>query len=228
MSGVKRNSTIVVDEKVKLKIGSREYVFKANTPTNHFLNDVADEITATSNTSKVSKITAIQVIDTAGEPGATITFEDWELVKTQRSITISGSATWNSDNPPSKLRIMSVNNYAYFETNVPAGGTAQRGLLISVTWDALFSFNMSNVSGFLSGSTLNDTQYTDLLTDILSGTRGNRFLTIRMARFEYVGGHSFSVNTSNNNADRYIVVPQTRVARAGQINIVRLCNSTNQ
>jgi hypothetical protein len=226
MNKEKKPRSIEVKERVKLKIGDKEYEFESNTPTTAFYTDLYDEITAGYDATELYPLNKIQVLDSAGTVGAEITSASWTLDKTSTSITISGSAVWNSDNPPAKLKILDTRGTVYFETSLPAGISAQRGLPITVTWDAVFSMSISSATGYLAGATVIDTRHISILVDILANNRNNRSLAIRSAEYQYTDGTKFRVNIIGEQGQHYLHLPPTQVPKTGSINIVMLYTSS--
>jgi hypothetical protein len=227
MNKEKKPRSIEVKERVKLKIGDKEYEFESNTPTTGFYTDLYDEITAGYDATEVFPLNKIQVLDSAGSVGAEITSANWTLTKGTAKITISGSATWNSDNPPAKLKILDTRGVAYFETSLPAGVSAQRGLPITITWEASFSIAISSATGYLAGSHVLYTVYLDKLVDILANEREGKSLSIRKASYYYTDGYEWVVNVIGEMGQHYLRIPPTQVPKAGSINQVLLCTSAD-
>jgi hypothetical protein len=227
MNKEKKPRSIEVKERVKLKIGDKEYEFESNTPTTAFYTDLYDEITAGYDATEVFPLDKIQVLDSAGSVGAEITSANWTLDKTQTSITINGSAIWNSDNPPAKLKILDTRGVAYFETPLPAGVSAQRGLPITVVWDAVFSIAVSSATGYLAGATVVGTRFLSILVDILANSRNNRSLAIRSVEYQYTDGTKFRANIISDMGQHHLRLQPTQVPKAGSINIVMLYTSSD-
>jgi len=228
MNKEKKPRSIEVKERIKLKIGDKEYEFESNTPTSSFYMDLYDEITAGYDESDLFPLDKIQVLDSAGAVGAEITSASWTLDKTLTSITIKGSAAWNSDNPPATLKVLDTRGVAYFETSLPAGISAQRGLPITVSWDAVFSISISSATGYLAGSTVVYTDFISLLVDILANARDNRSLAIRSIKYQYTDGTSFTANLVGEKGQHHIYLVATPVPKAGSINIVSLYTSAGK
>jgi len=222
MDKEKKPRSIEVKERVKLKIGDKEYVFESNTPTSFFYTDLYDEIVAGIELNQVFPLGILQVVDSAGAVGAEITSASWTLDKTLTSITITGSAVWNSDNPPATLKVLDTRRMPYFQTSLPAGISAQRGLPITVTWDARFSMNISSATGYLAGSTIVGTDFISLLVDILANARNNRTLTLRKVKYHFTDGSALIVDVARDPEARRIYLPPTQLTRSGTINIVTL------
>jgi hypothetical protein len=227
MNKKKNPKTIEVKERIKLKIGDKEYEFEFNTPTPEFYNDLYDEITLGTDGVKVMPLNKIQVLDSAGAVGAEITSANWSLTKGTAKITISGSATWNSDNPPARLKILNTVEIEYFETSLPAGISAQRGLPITVTWEASFSMNISSATGYLAGSNIIYVVYLDKLVDILANQREGKSLAIRKASYYYTDNYEWVVDVLGSITQHSLRIPPTQVPKAGSINSMFLCTSTN-
>jgi hypothetical protein len=225
MNKEKKPRSIEVKERVKLKIGDKEYEFESNTPTTAFYTDLYDEMTLGQDTPVLLPLARMRVFDSAGAVGAEITSENWTLDKTSTSITISGSAIWNSDNPPAKLQLVTPNLVPYFDTPLPAGISAQKGLPISVTWDAVFNVNIPSATGYLAGSTVVYTNYISLLVDILANNRNNRYLSIRSIEYQYTDGTKFDLLIVSDREAHHLYLPPAQVPKPGSINIVMLYTS---
>jgi len=228
MDKEKKPRSIEVKEKIKLKIGDKEYEFESNTPTSSFYTDLYDEITAGYDATELFPLDKIQVLDSAGVVGAEITSASWTLTCQPPKISITGSAVWNSDNPPATLKVLDTRGVAYFQTSLPAGISAQRGLPITVTWEASFSVTVSSATGYLAGASMVYMAYIARLVDILGNARENKSLSIRKATYHYTDGYEWTVNIIGEMGQHRIYLPATQVPKAGSIDNVFLCTSANE
>ena len=228
MDKEKKPRSIEVKERVKLKIGDKEYEFESDTPTPLFYTDLYDEITAGYDATELFPLGKIQVLDSAGAVGAEITSDNWTLTCEATKISITGSAVWNSDNPPATLKVLDTRGFTYFQTSLPAGISAQRGLPITVTWEASFSMTVSSATGYLAGASITYTAYIARLVNILGNAREGKSLSIRKAIYRYTDGYEWAVNVVGEMGQRRIYLPATQVPKAGSIDNVSLCTSANE
>jgi len=226
MSKDTKPKTIEVKEKVKIKIGNKEYEFEANSPTSGFYTDLYDEITFGSDVGVVSPLTKAQVLDSAGNVGAEILASNWSWYVEPPTIGFSGSSTWNSDNPPATLKVIAGEGKVYFQTALPSGISAQKGLPITVTWQATFSVNIPSVTGYLAGASLVDTSLITRLVYILADTRENKYLAIRKIVYYYSDGYQWELTPTCETGIRHIYIPATTVTRSGTITHVLLATSS--
>jgi hypothetical protein len=227
MNKNRRPRTIEVKEKVKIRVGDKEYEFKTNTPTSSFYTDLYDEITAGYDAVILRPLAKIQLLDTAGDVGAEISGDALNVSRDSTELTLSGSAVWNSDRQPATLRVLDTRNVPYFHTQLPGGINVPRGSTINVTWEASFSLDISSATGYLAGSVVNYVPHISLLVDVLINNRGNRSLAIRKVTYRYSDGYEWTLDITGEQGQHRLRLPPTQVTRSGTIDTVRLCTSAN-
>ena len=220
----KNNPFIKVNSKIKLKIGEVSKTIKDDPPTQNFLNDVVSELLASTPTAVLKSIGAIDIIDSTGENAVRISGSALSLSVSGNQVTASGSGTYNSQEAPSKIRIMASDlTPAYFETPVPSGFTAQAGLPVSVTWNATITVSQGSSSGYLAGASFNGSGLQNDIASILAGQRGNAVMTLQYIDMVGRSGTQYGIavlpktplNRDLTNKRAYL--PPTKVSASADI-----------
>jgi len=226
----KKNSPFIkVNSKIKLKIGKVSKTIKDDPPTQDFLNDVVSELVASTPTAVLKSIGAIDVIDSTGERAVRISGSALSLSASSNQVTASGSGTYNSQEAPSKIRIMASDlTTVYFETPVPSGFTAQSGLPVSVTWNATISVSQGSSSGYLAGAGFDGEILEESIASILAGQRGNIVMTLQYIDMTGRSGTQYNIailpKTSLNRdpSNKRIYLPPTKVSTSGDVMFVNV------
>jgi len=225
----KNGAFVKVSSKVKLKIGKVSKTIRDDPPTQYFLNDVVSELLASTPTAVLKSIGAIDIIDSTGENAVRISGSALSLSASGNQVTASGSGTYNSQNPPSKIRIMASDlTTVYFETPVPSGFTAQAGLPVSVTWNATITVSQGSSSGYLAGASFSGSGLQNDIASILAGQRGSIVMTLQYIDMTGRSGTQYGIavipktpiNRDPTNKRAYL--PPTKVSASAEIMYVNL------
>ena len=218
------NKFVKVDSTVRLRIGDRELEIRDDPPTSNFFNDLVSELLASTPTAVLKSIGAIDIIDSVGERACRISGSALSLSASDNQITASGSGTYNSNESPSKIRIVASDlTTVYFETPVPAGFTAQTGLPVSVTWNATITVSQGSASGYLAGASFGAIQLQNDIASVLAGGRGNRVMTLQYIDMTGRYGTQYGVaivpktQLSRDPTNKRAYLPPTKVSSQGEI-----------
>ena len=225
----KDKTFIKVSSKIKLKIGKVSKTIKDDPPTQYFLNDVVSELLASTPGAVLKSIGAIDIIDSVGERAVRISGSALSLSASGNQVTASGSGTYGSPNPPSKIRIMASDlTTVYFETPVPAGFTAQPNLPVSVTWNATITVSQGSSSGYLAGASFGASTLQSDIASILAGQRGNIVMTLQYIDMTGRSGTQYGVvvvpktPVSRDLTNKRVYLPPTKVSTSAEIMYVTL------
>ncbi len=219
-----REKSISVEAVVKLKIGNKEYVIRDDPPLSAFYEDIVAEMFAPENTAVLKPIGDIEVVDAVGAEVCSISGSALSLTVMEAEVTASGSCVYDSDQPPSKIRVYGgVHERAYFETPVPIGVSAQRGLPVSVTWTGTIVVSQGSASGYLAGASFTGTYLAEKIAKILGNQRGNMYITIDTIYMVGRYGTQYGVEIlpktklQKDASAKRAFLPPTRVASAGEV-----------
>jgi hypothetical protein len=219
-----KEKSVSVEAVVKLKIGNKEYVIRDDPPLPAFYEDIAAEMFAPQNAAVLKPIGDIEVVDAVGAEVCSISGSALSLSVMEAEVTASGSCTYNSDQPPSKIRVYGgAKERLYFETPVPAGVAAQKGLPVSVTWTATVYVSQGSASGYLAGAVFDGTYLAKQIAAILGNQRGGAYITLdsvgMLGRYGAQTGVEILPKTKlqKDLSTRRAFLPPTRVASAGEV-----------
>jgi hypothetical protein len=215
--------TIVVKEKVIVKVGGKVWESESSTPTEDFYGDLYYEMTGQPGV-LLGYLGEIRVQDEGGGFGCSIT-PAYSRVAFD-TIQGSGSCTWGSDYNPRRLwiRNASVTAYEiwYFITDLPAGVTASRGQTVSITWQAKFGLGVVSATGWLSGAGVYPSGIIDQIINILLNNRGTLSLKAQRVVVKGRSGTNYDytfIDTSPtlDPGTRRIILPLTPIPADGEV-----------
>jgi hypothetical protein len=225
------NRTIVVKEKVTVKVGGRVWESESSTPTEDFYEDLYGEMTGQPG-ALLGYLGEIRVQDDRLGFGCTITptYSRYGF----EGIQGAGSCIWESDYNPRLIWIRNAlvtdRDVWYFITDLPAGVTASRGQTLSVTWHARFGADVTLATGWLSGAGIRPHGIVDQIVKILLNNRGN--ITLKAQRVVVRGrsgadyGYIFIDKPPTLDPGTWrIILPLTPVPADGEVYMVILYSS---
>jgi len=226
------SKTLVVRERVTVRVGDRVWESESSTPTEDFYGDLYSEITGRPDV-LLGYLGEIAVYDAGGGVGCRIapTYTRVAL----DTIQGSGSCTWGSDYNPRQIWIRNalIREYDiwYFITDLPSGVTASRGQTVSITWQAKFGLSVVSATGWLSGAGVYPSGIIDQVVNILLNNRGN--LSLRAQRVVVKGrsgtNYDYTFIDTSPTLDpgtRKIILPVTPVPADGEVHRVFLYSRT--
>jgi hypothetical protein len=219
----KPKRTIMVKEKIIVRVNGREYVVEHDPPQQDFYNDLYGEITATTPTAMLEYINKFEVLDGLLNVGCVANVIPSKC--DTNCIYASFTCTWNSDWNPVKMYIKTPSGKAYFFSALPPGLTVSKGSPLSVTWQAVFTASVQSASGWLSGGSLNADSLLEKIANILCNNRGTIVLTARktkiLGRVGTQSGVTFiDVDLTRDPSTRKIMLPSTPSPTSGDVNLV--------
>jgi hypothetical protein len=226
------NKTVVVREKVIVRVGDKVWESESSTPTEDFYGDLYYEMTGQPNV-LLGYLGEIRVQDEGGGFGCSIT--PTYSRAGFGTVQGTGSCTWGSDYNPRRLWIRNalVTDYEiwYFITDLPAGVTASRGQTVSITWQAKFDLGVVSATGWLSGAGVYPSGIVDQLVNILLNNRGTLSLKAQRVVVSGRSGTSYDytfIDTAPtlDPGTRRIILPVTPVPADGEVYRVDLYSRT--
>ena len=220
-------NSIKVDAVIKLKIGDKEIEIRDDPPTSSFYSALFAELFAVSPSAVLKSLGGIRIVDSSYQDACTASGSSVTISRSNNQITVSGTCTYNSNNAPSKVQILTsdLSSY-YFEASVPSGTNVQNGLPVSVSWTATITVTQDLATGYLSGASFTDLYLANSIAMVLAGSRGSAILTLQYV--EMIGTSGTQTNVSilpktqltRDQVNQRAYISPTKVATSGQIQSV--------
>jgi hypothetical protein len=224
--------TVVVKERVVVRVGDKVWESESSTPTEDFYGELYGELTGQPGV-LLGYLGEMEVRDAGGGVGCrvapTYTRVAFDTVQG------SGSCTWGSDYNPRQIWIRREPypgyDIWYFITDLPAGVTASRGQTVSVTWQAKFGLGVVSATGWLSGAGVYPSGIIDQIISILLNNRGT--LSLRAQRVVVKGrsgtNYDYTFIDATPTLDytmQRIILPLTPVPADGEVYRVYIYSRT--
>ncbi len=219
-------NSIKIDAVVKLKIGDKEIEIRDDPPTQTFFNDLFAELFASTPSAVLQSIGVLRIKDTTGESVCSVSGSSLKLSSSNNQVTASGTCTYMSEDPPTVIQLLPSTGGVYFEIPVPSGTSVERGLPVTVTWNATITVSQDSASGYLAGATFTSTNLQNDIASVLAGNRGSIILTLQYTEMIGISGSQTNVSIlsktqlTRDSTNKRAYLPPTKVATAGQIQYV--------